>query len=51
MRRLIRTLDEIQPADSPFVGGKAFNCAPPKAVRHSRAGRGCPDDRSDGDVV
>ena len=27
MRRLIRTLDEIQPADSPFVGGKAFNCA------------------------
>src|SRR5262249_42846135 len=25
--QMLRTLDDIRPADRPFVGGKAFNCA------------------------
>lgn len=38
MRRLIRTLDEVQPADASLVGGKAFNCA-----RLKQAGIPVPD--------
>src|SRR5262249_49754593 len=27
MRSILKSLDEIQPSDAPYVGGKAFHCA------------------------